>query len=284
MAFCNLCNCHIRDDEAVPYADVRGQPIERNGKIEYRNWCLTHWSLRRGALPPSHPMFLAPLDARTRTKDKRALGLTEVNKPVITIADIPKHDPSPAPKIEEPPIREPIAEEEHIPTPEWTHAQMNQWEAKQKLLDFVAPHTNPTDLLKRIQQNTKPRIRIGFPAFYPDIMPKVDIWDIMGYAVMQTVDATIVSKLENKGFSTNKIAHYLKTLGYPTGRIASALDKGFVYIAQLLRAPAPNLQDIHDLMDGKLPSPVPSPEPTHKIEHPRDHIYTVNEILKGYAK
>src|SRR4030095_16853266 len=109
MPHCNLCNCYIPPEEAVPYVAADGQPLQLNGKIQYRNWCLTHWSMRRGSLPPSHPNFLRPIDPRTRAADRRKLGVIRVTQADLADSVKPASVPSLlAPEPEQPqPIERP---------------------------------------------------------------------------------------------------------------------------------------------------------------------------------
>jgi hypothetical protein len=97
---CQRCGTNIPPEEAVPYLDSFGHPIQG----VYRNWCLTHWSQRLGALPPSHPDFFKPIDARTRRKDKQYLsqmvGYASLHGQSPTSQHLRTFEPSPAPRSE----------------------------------------------------------------------------------------------------------------------------------------------------------------------------------------
>jgi len=278
----------IADEEAVPYLDVDGHFLKQDGHVVYRRWCLTHWAARRGALPPSHPDFLRPIDPRTRAKDRKKLGarlsITQVNHPTA----------QPAP--------EPIVQLEHEPIfdPEPPHKQPREFDLSEMRLqqaleagDHALAHAliqetnqirNPMDILKNLSTNQRPQAIVVFPTFYPEIFPKVDFLDWIIPAAETITDATIVARLEAKNLNTLKMVHYLKAMGYKPPRIASAVSKGLAYVVQLLAQPAPDLRDAHAALNNtqvpELPTTDPSPEPMPESSH----LYTVEEILAGYSK
>jgi hypothetical protein len=101
---CQRCGTNIPPEEAVPYVNKLGQPIPG----QYRNWCLTHWAMRTGALPPSHPDFLKPRDPRTKRRDNYYLSQVVGHAALHGQSSISQHlrtlDPSPAPNPEKPVI------------------------------------------------------------------------------------------------------------------------------------------------------------------------------------
>lgn len=101
---CQRCGTNIPPEEAVPYLDIHGRRIPHM----YRNWCITHWAQRLGSLPPSHPDFFKPIDARTKRKDRQYLsamvGYASLHGQSPTAQHLRSYDPSPAPEPEKPSI------------------------------------------------------------------------------------------------------------------------------------------------------------------------------------